>query len=328
MNVKPSFKTRMGKVYQSRIEDFLDSKEGKELKGCVQLILTSPPFPLNNKKRYGNYSGEKYKEWLISLAKPLSDLLTDDGSIVIELGNAWESGRPVQSLLHLESLIGFVQQPDADLRLCQQFICYNPARLPSPAQWVTIKRIRLTDSYTHVWWMAKSDYPKADNRKVLRPYSKSMKRLLKRRAYNAGKRPSEFVISEDGFLTDHGGSIPHNMFELEGIEEGKTPRLPNVMRFANTSSNDYYLRTCRERGITPHPARMPLNLAAFFINFLTDPGDLVFDPFAGTNTTGYVAELDHRRWVAVETDKNYIEQARIRFDDPAILNQNNQKGKE
>src|SRR5262249_15186534 len=126
-------------------------------------------------------------------------LLSDDGSIVIEVGNSWVPGRPVQSLLHLESLIGFVNNPQANLRLCQQFICYNPSRLPSPAQWVTVERIRLTDSYTHIWWMAKSDFPKANNRKVLRPYGSEMKALLKRRSYNSGNRPSEHRISENGF---------------------------------------------------------------------------------------------------------------------------------
>ena len=132
-----------------------------------------------------------------------SSVLAPNGSIVIEMGNAWEKNRPVQSLLHLNSLLSFVNNEKAGLRLCQEFICYNPARLPSPAQWVTIHRIRAIDSFTHVWWISNSDYPKADNRRVLRPYSKSMKKLLKSGKFNSGKRPSEHVISEKGFLTDN-----------------------------------------------------------------------------------------------------------------------------
>ena len=129
-------------------------------------------------------------------------------------------GRPVQSLLHLESLLGFANHPEAGLRLCQEFICYNPARLPSPAQWVTVNRIRTVDSFTHIWWMAKSDYPKADNKRVLRPYSTSMKSLLKRRAYNAGQRPSQHTIGKSSFLVDNGGSIAHNMrARADGLQE-------------------------------------------------------------------------------------------------------------
>ncbi|MCL4248863.1 MAG: site-specific DNA-methyltransferase [Anaerolineae bacterium] len=315
---KPDHASSLGEYHIGDSIRLLNGKLGRRLSGKVQLILTSPPFPLNNKKSYGNLTGELYRDWFVSLADIFAELLTPDGSIVIELGNSWIPGRPVQSLLHLESLIGFVNAPNADLRLCQQFICYNPARIPSPAQWVTIQRIRATDSYTNVWWIAKSDNPKADNTKVLRPYSKSMKSLLRRRSYNSGRRPSEHIISADGFLTDHGGSIPHNVFEMEPIAGTDDTRLPNAFRIANTNSNDYFTRMCREKGIAPHPARMPPGLASFFIQFLTDPGDIVLDPFSGSNTTGYVAELLNRKWVSIEKLQRYSEQARIRLEDPML----------
>lgn len=323
---RSSHKTELGAYYVGDSDVLLRSELGDTLRGKVQLLLTSPPFPLNNKKSYGNLEGENYKKWFIELAKVFSDLITEDGSIVIEMGNAWVSGRPVQSLLHIESLIGFLKNPDVDLRLYQQFICYNPSRLPSPAQWVTINRIRTTDSYTQVWWMAKTDFPKADNRKVLRPYSKEMKELLSHQNYNAGKRPSEHRISKNSFLTDHNGSIVPNLFELEAMDEKREVRLPNAFRISNTQSNDFFMRRCRKKGIVPHPARMPKGLAAFFVEFLTDPGDLVLDPFAGSNTTGFVAELLRRRWVSVEIKKEYSVQSRIRFQDPILKGQQNIKG--
>ncbi|MDX2008162.1 MAG: site-specific DNA-methyltransferase [Meiothermus sp.] len=311
-------KTTSGKYFLGDSKSLLSTSLKSKLKGRVQLILTSPPFPLNNKKSYGNMNGDKFKSWLTSLAPMFADILTPDGSIVIEMGNAWEPNRPVQSLLHLESLIGFLKHSTADLRLCQQFVCYNPSRLPSPAQWVTVKRIRLTDSYTHVWWMAKSDFPKADNSKVLRPYSKSMERLLQRQSYNSGNRPSEHNISKTGFLKDHGGSIAHNFFEITPIIEGDEVRLPNVLRLSNTDSNSYFMRRCRELGIKPHPARMQMGLAAFFIELLTDPGDLVLDPFAGSNTTGYTAQLLGRNWIGIDLKEDYARQSEIRLEDPAL----------
>ncbi|MBZ0284289.1 MAG: site-specific DNA-methyltransferase [Anaerolineae bacterium] len=317
MKKKPNHSTEYGEYFLGDSSKLLE-RFTKEYAGKVQLILTSPPFPLNNKKSYGNLEGEEYKEWFVRFAEVFSRLLTDDGSIVIELGNAWLPGRPVQSLLHLECLMDFVKNPVANLRLCQQFICYNPSRLPSPAAWVTVQRIRLTDSYTNVWWMAKSDFPKADNRKVLRDYSKSMKKLLERQSYNQGKRPSEHVISENGFLVNHGGSITPNVLELEPMDETREVRLPNVLSLSNSSSNDPFMRRCREKGIAPHPARMPAGLAAFFIQFLTDPGDLVLDPFAGSNTTGFAAEKLKRRWISIETLKKYSEQSKIRLNDPAL----------
>ena len=145
-----------------------------------------------------------------------------------------------------------------------------------------------------------------------------MKSLLNRKSYNIGKRPSEHNISDDGFLKDHGGSIQPNLLELEAMEGTKEIRLPNAMRIANTSSSDFFLKECRDRGIKPHPARMPPQLAAFFIEFLTDPGDLILDPFAGSNTTGQVAELLNRRWISIDLEPEYAEQSRIRFSDPLL----------
>lgn len=314
------YKSKLGKlIVGNSLELLKNDKKLAKLKGKVNLIVTSPPFPLNNKKQYGNEKGEEYKDWFIKLAPIFSDLLADNGSLVIEIGNAWEPERPVQSLLHLECLLGMVKHPEANLRLIQEFICYNPSKLPSPAQWVTVNRLRTVDSYTHVWWIAKNDFPKADNSKVLRPYSKSMEQLLKKQSYNAGKRPSEHQISEKGFLKDNGGSISHNFFEMEALDENREVRLPHsVLSFSNTSSNGYFLKTCREKGITPHPARMSAGLVNFFIQFLTDEEDLVLDPFSGSNTTGYCAEKLNRKWISFEIKEDYIKQAIIRFSDPEL----------
>ncbi|GAA4770523.1 MULTISPECIES: DNA-methyltransferase [Flavobacterium] len=317
INIK--YQTDKGKIIEGNSIELLSGKMKKELKGKVNLIITSPPFPLNNKKQYGNEKGEEYLKWFIDMAPIFSDLLTEDGSLVIEIGNAWEPERPVQSLLHLECLFGLVKHPKANLRLIQEFICYNPSKLPSPAQWVTVNRLRTVDSYTHVWWIAKNDFPKADNSKVLRPYSKSMQSLLKKQKYNAGKRPSEHNISETGFLKDNGGSIAHNFFELEQVDDNREVRLPHsVLSFSNTSSNDYYLKMCREKNIKPHPARMSGGLVNFFIEFLTDEDDLILDPFSGSNTTGYCAEKLNRNWMSFEVKEDYIEQACIRFSDPLL----------
>ncbi len=313
------YKTKLGKYLIGDSVELINKKLIKSHKNKVNLIITSPPFPLNQKKRYGNKNGEEYKEWFIKLAPLFSELLTPDGSIVIELGNAWEAGKPIQSVLHLESLLGFLKHPEAGLNLCQELICYNPSRLPSPAQWVTVERTRTIDSYTHVWWMAKSINPKADNSKILRPYSKSMLALLKRGKYNSGRRPSDHVVSKKSFLTDNEGSIMPNFLEMDKMEENKEWRLPeNVIRLSNTSSNDSFLRMCREKKINPHPARMNPGLIAFFIDFLTNPGDLVLDPFAGTNTTGFVSELMGRNWLSVEAEEEYGKQAIIRFESENI----------
>ena len=327
------YQTNLGKLLHGESESIIKKQLSKHYKNKVQLIITSPPFPLNSKKKYGNFQGEEYKTWFANFGILLKELLTEDGSIVIEIGNAWEPNRPVQSLLHLESLLAFVK--NAGLNLIQEFICYNPSRLPSPASWVTVNRIRTVDSYTHVWWMAKTDFPKADNRKVLRPYSDGMKHLLKRQSYNLGKRPSGHSISSTGFLKDNNGSISHNLLEFEQIEDNRINRLPesiteyvsefekeilphNVLSLSNTGSGDYFSKYCRENGISRHPATMHPGLIAFFMEFLTDESDLILDPFAGSNTTGFIAEKLKRKWIGIEVLEEYAEQSMIRFEDPSL----------
>lgn len=294
VSVSESYRTSRGIMYHGSAETALSSPIFAEHEGKVQLIFTSPPFPLNRKKKYGNLQGEAYIHWIANFAQTFRKLLKKDGSIVLELGNAWEPGKPVMSPLALRSLLAFLEA--GQFHLCQQFIVYNPARLPSPAQWVNVERIRVKDSFTFVWWMSPNERPKADNRRILKPYSDSMLRLLETKKYNAGSRPSEHHIGAKSFLTNNKGAIPSNVITL-----------------SNTASSDDYLRYCRSNNLQPHPARMPIALPEFFIKFLTTPRNLVLDPFSGSNTTGASAERLKRRWIAIEADENYIQGSRGRF---------------
>jgi site-specific DNA-methyltransferase (cytosine-N4-specific) len=283
-------------MYSGSADEVLTAKHMAPYRGKVRLIFTSPPFPLNRKKKYGNYQGREYIAWLSRFAPIFRDLLADNGSVVMEMGNAWEPGQPVMSTLALEALLEF--QKAGRFYLCQQFICYNPTRLPTPAQWVNVERIRVKDSYTHVWWMSPVEKPEANNRRILKAYSPAMLRLLTRRKYSSGKRPSQHHIGATSFLTNNNGAIPSN-----------------VLTFTNTlSRGDSYLTYCVKRNLIPHPARMPVGLPDFFIRFLTKPRHLVLDPFAGSNTTGAVADTLKRRWISIELNEEYIDASRGRFD--------------
>jgi hypothetical protein len=289
-----AYRTSRGIMVQGKAEVALASPLLKRYRGEVQLIFTSPPFPLNRKKQYGNQQGEAYIEWLSSFAPRFRDFLKEDGSIVLEMGNAWEPGKPAMSTLALRALLAFLDA--GKLTLCQQFICYNPARLPTPAQWVNVERIRVKDAFTHVWWMSPTARPKADNRGVLQGYSSSMLKLLASKKYNAGARPSEHHIGDTSFFTDNKGAIP-----------------PNVLTYANTAASDDYLKYCRKHNLQLHPARMPAKLPEFFIKFLTEPRDHVLDPFAGSNTTGSAADRLKRRWLSIEPNAAYVEGSKGRF---------------
>lgn len=310
----PLYKTKRGRLYVGACEDVLTSSALKRQRGKVNLLLTSPPFVLNRKKKYGNLEGSEYVDWIGSLGPIFADMLSEDGSIVIELGNAWEPGQPTMSTLAIKALLAF--QEAGELHLCQEFICYNPARLPTPAQWVNVERSRVKDAFTRVWWLSRNPKPKANNRNVLTPYSDSMKKLLERGTYNAGTRPSEHAIGERSFLTNNGGSIPPNVLfpsADELLDAFAAQMSEEVLAIPNTMNSDPYQKYCRDHGITAHPARMQHKLVQFFVDLLTEKGDLVVDPFGGSNTTGWVAENSGRRWVAIEKNIEYAAASQYRF---------------
>ena len=295
-----AYATQCGRMLHGKSDDLLSDGTLSRFEGKINLIFTSPPFPLNRKKRYGNEVGDSYIQWLCKFGPLFKKMLAPDGSIVIEMGKSWEPGMPVMSTLALRALLEF--QSKNDFHLCQEFIWQNPAKLPSPAQWVNVERIRVKDSFTKLWWLSPVTKPKASNQRVLKAYSQAMQDLLKKGSYNAGKRPSEHDIGETSFLKNNGGAIPSN-----------------VLTFANTLNSEDYLTYCRGKNLQLHPARMPGDLAKFFIKFLTEPGDIVLDPFGGSNTTGAAAEELDRFWISIEATEEYIKGSRGRFGDRITL---------
>jgi DNA modification methylase len=258
----------------------------------ISLVMTSPPFALKRQKAYGNVTPAEYLDWILPFTDEIFRILRPDGSFVLDLGGAWNPGRGTRSLYPYELILRLTKR----FHLAQEFYWFNPSKLPTPAEWVTIRRTRVKDAVTTLWWLSKTEEPDADNRRVLKPYSKSMKRLL-RDGYDVGMRPSQHEISPH-FRRDNGGAIP-----------------PNLLSVPNTRSNDAYFRGCRAAGLPIHPARFPDPVPDFFIRFLTRPGQLVLDPFAGSNVTGRAAETLEREWLAVEINGDYVAGSRLRFPD-------------
>jgi site-specific DNA-methyltransferase (cytosine-N4-specific) len=311
MKSKPYYSTEQGSAYLGDSIKLL-----KEIKSnSINLICTSPPFALLRQKSYGNVSSHEYVEWFIKFAREFKRVLKPDGSMVIDIGGTWIKGEPVRSLYHYELVLQLCK-PEAEggcgLHLAQELYWYNPAKLPTPAEWVTIRRIRVKDAVNTIWWLSPSTNPKASNRRVLKPYSESQHALMKN-GYKAKLRPSEHQISTK-FNTDNGGAIPSNIIKDEEIADDIGGVAPvNIIAASNTSSNDIYQRRCREEGIKPHPARFPFALPEFVINLCTEEGDTILDPFSGSNSTGYIAEKLNRKWIAFELEKEYLKGSKFRF---------------
>jgi site-specific DNA-methyltransferase (cytosine-N4-specific) len=288
-NVRAFRRTRSGEILWGDSRSYLFSVAKPS---SVDLIMTSPPFGLVRKKSYGNKDADEYCDWFRPFAEGFLRVLKDDGSLVIDIGGAWIPGQPTRSLYHFKLLVMLVEE--YGFHLCQEHYWWNPSKLPTPAEWVNVRRVRVKDAVNCIWWLSKTPFPKANNRRVLQPYSESMQHLLKN-GYTAKKRPSGHDISVK-FQKDNGGAVP-----------------PNLLAVANTESTSRYQEYCRDNNLPIHPARFPAQLPEYFIRLLTDPGDVVVDPFAGSCVTGAVAEAMGRRWICCEMSEEYLQGALSRF---------------
>ena len=280
----------------------------------VDLVFTSPPYALIRQKEYGNKSDNEYIRWFRPFARHIHRILKPSGSFVINLGGSWVRGSPVKSLYLYKLLLdlcepGLRRRNPPKFFLAQDFYWFNPAKLPNPTQWVNVERIRVKDAIEPIWWFAKTPTPKASNTSVLAPYSEHMLRLLSTQRYNRGNRPSGWSISSK-WGRDNGGSIPPNLLTEDGLNV-----LLNLLIESNTSSNDVMRRRLRAAGKRAHPATFPGGLPDFFIRMTTDESDVVVDPFCGSNTTGFVAEGLGRQWVSIDSDPDYVEASKARWED-------------
>lgn len=288
---KPLYFTANGALYEGDAFELLASLEPQSL----DLVVTSPPYPLVFKKEYGNVDAHEYVEWLMKFVRQIQRALKPEGSFVLNVGGVWNRGVPTRSLFHYELVLEIGKL----MPLAQEFFWYNPAKMPAPAEWVNVRRVRVKDSVEYIWWFGKTENPKANNRNVLQEYSKDMRRLIER-GLQSTVRPSGHNITEK-FAEDKGGSIPSNLIQA-----------------GNTDATSDYFKRCKEAGVKTHPARFPKDLPDFFIRFLTEPGDVVVDPFAGSNTTGFVAEGLRRKWIGFELDAEYAQASSLRFPETAI----------
>ncbi|HEY1719582.1 MAG TPA: site-specific DNA-methyltransferase [Verrucomicrobiae bacterium] len=290
-NHAPAYLTNWGAAYCGDSLELLAALPDSS----VNLVLTSPPFALQREKEYGNKTQADYVAWLAQFARLVFRKLKDNGSFVLDLGGAYELGSPTRSLYNFRVPIFFCDE--LGFHLAEDFYWHNPAKLPSPIEWVNKRKLRAKDSVNTVWWFGKTRWPKANVSRVLTEYSDRMKKLLEdpEGFYTPKKRPSGHDIGKS-FAKNNGGAIPSNLLQI-----------------SNSESNGSYLRGCKTVGAKVHPARFPSKLPEFFIRFLTEPGDIVLDIFAGSNTTGSVAECVGRKWMAFDERLDYLATSSFRF---------------
>ncbi|AXK43722.1 site-specific DNA-methyltransferase [Erythrobacter aureus] len=266
----------------------------------LSLIMTSPPYPVVNRE-YGRFGLADWLTWMSELTGLWKDLLRDDGTLAINLMDIHVPGTPMLSPYVERYMLDAIDKHG--LHLAGRMPWHSPTKLAN-LEWAVKRRVALKNTVEHVILLSKTPNPAWDTRRLPpEPYaerSASQRASDQRRAAARKKtvRPGGYDINDAAFATNGEGGIPHNIIISGGVGGGGT-----------------YAKRCREAGMTPHPARFPEALPRKVIQLSTEPGQIVYDPMAGSNTTGKVALELGRRFISSEPVLEYAASSAFRFDD-------------
>lgn len=270
----------------------------------IDLIVTSPPYLLGKERSYGNIGMDEdiYVSNLLTAIESWLPCLTRSGSIVLNLGESIKPGEGYQNL-HREKLL-IALHDKLGLKLIQKFQWYSPTKIPS-GHWTTKKRRDCVNVLEDFFWLSLNPKEcKANNKNVLVEYSETQKKYMQSAIRKSGvrKKPSGQSANDESFYgKDHGGAIPSNL----------------LMATPESASSAYSLY-CKNNGLPRHNAMFNHLLPEFFIRYLTESGDCVFDPYFGSGNTGYAAEENDRHWIGGEIAKEHLDGAISRFKNPVM----------
>jgi len=265
----------------------------------IVLCLTSPPYPLAKPRAYGNVSADHYTDWICKTLEPVVKNLVRGGSIALNVSNdCFLSGLPARSTYRERLVIALEDR--LGLYKIDEIPWINESKAPAPVQWASKERFLLNVAWEPVYWFSNSPlHMHSDNRRVLKAHTDRHLALIR----NGGEQ--RIRSQSDGAYSVRGGSFSSNT-------GGAIAR--NVLKFGHACGDQMaYKRDARALGLPVHGAPMPLELAKWLIQFLSRPGDLVCDPFAGSHTTPKAAELLGRRWISTERILEYVMGSATRF---------------
>ncbi len=110
----------------------------------------------------------------------------------------------------------------------------------------------------------------------------------------------------------------HFVNSIEGwvyfVSKGKTGTFNNC---------DKVLHDFVESGITPkrekrcgaHPTQKPEKIISHFVETLSNPNEIVLDPFMGSGTTGVAAIRNNRKFIGIELSEEYYKISKERIEE-------------
>lgn len=248
--------------------------------GSVKLVLSSPPYNIGKAYERGLFkSQDDYRAWMKRFIRKLVKKVRPDGHICWQVGNHIANGllEPLDYLFH----------PMFAERGC---------RLRNRIVWTfnfgLHAQQRFSGRYETLLWFTRSD----DYAFNLDPIRVPQLYPGKRHANGKGDRggqPSGNPL----------GKNPSDFWEFD--PEGAFHTDP-IWKIPNVKAN-------HPEKVDGHPCQFPSEVADRCILALTNPGDVVLDPFVGTGTAVICAEGRSRVGIGFELDTNHAAAANDRL---------------
>ena len=282
-----AFSTELGIAIWGNHQDVF-----RQINEPITLCISSPPYPLRKARAYGGPDERQYVDFICEALKPIVRNLVAGGSIVVSLsGDVFEPKKPSRSL-YLERLV-LALNDRLGLALMDRIPWVNYSKPPAPTYWACVNRVQLTTAYEPLYWFTNDpDRARSDNRRVLEAHTARHQRLM--------------AVGGEGRLATYGDGA--NRIRPDSFGRVTTGRIPrNVIERGHACGDTRaYRRHAQALGLPIHGAMQPTSIPDFFIRLLTQPDDLVVDPFGGTVKTGLAAERLGRRWLVTEWMLEYL----------------------
>lgn len=264
----------------------------KELEdNSVDLVLTSPPYAdiVNYGKNISIKKPNEYVDWLLPLFNEIHRVLKPSGSFILNINDNCNNGYRNPFIYELI----YRNSKETPLKLYDTYIWHKKNGIPNGGK----KRFRNNTEF--IFHFVK-------DRNHLKFY---MDRVMEEPAQMTKDR-AKYPWQPKG----HGEIVDGtrtNKKTLEKYEPDKV-RPDNVFRFSTAGlARDNTIR---------HPAPFHRELPEYFINLLTDEGDVVLDPFSGIGTTGLPCRDMNRQYIGYEMNAKYVEFSEKRIEGTQLDN--------
>ena len=178
-------------------------------KGSVNLILTSPPYPVI-KRAYGRFTVPEWLSWMSGLTAMWKDLLADDGTLAVNLMDVFSAGSPCLDPYVERFTLSALD--DHGLHLAGRMPWHSTTKMPH-IQWSVRQRVRPKNTVEHVLLFSKKPNPNWDIRRLPKEAYKerSQRQLDRDSARGSERRPSGYNIKTGTFDRNDDGPIPSNL---------------------------------------------------------------------------------------------------------------------